>query len=344
MYFPISGVTVEPWVLILIGFVVGVCGGFFGIGGAFLVTPALNIFGFPMAYAIGTDLAHITGKSVISTLRRKKLGNLDGRAGILLILGTIPGIEVGARVVMWLEHMRATETVVRSVYIGLLVIIGTAMRREWLWATKQAKGNGTATPARGRLAEKLHSLRLKPLVSLPASGIQSISVWLVIGIAFATGFCAGLLGVGGGFISVPAMLYLVGMPTKIAIGTGLLQVLFSGGYGSFTYALKGWVDIHAALIMLLGAAVGSQIGATATDHVKGYRIRLYFALTVLIGAVAVTLKQVGYGRIAAVVLLASGSAMSLAIILALVAGLMSERREKRPTETLQLGEGDAIGH
>jgi hypothetical protein len=123
------------------------------------------------------------------------------------------------------------------------------------------------------------------------------------------------------------LIYFAGMPTRIAVGTDLLEVLFSGAYGSFTYALKGRVDILAALIMLTGAAVGSQIGAVATDHVKGYRIRLYFALTVLTTALAVALKQFGLGTAAAVILLGAGSAMSLAIIISLAASLIAERKE-----------------
>jgi uncharacterized membrane protein YfcA len=317
MYFPISGVTVEPWILVLIGFAVGVCGGFFGIGGAFLVTPALNILGFPMAYAIGTDMAHITGKSVVSSLRHRKLGNVDVKAGLLLVLGTVPGVEAGARAIMWLEGLGRTETVVRWVYMFLLLAIGTGMLRDYLRGESRS----------GRLAERLQAVRLRPLVSLPKSGIQSISLWLILGIGLATGFCAGFLGVGGGFIRVPALIYFAGMPTRIAVGTDLLEVLFSGAYGSFTYALKGRVDILAALIMLTGAAVGSQIGAVATDHVKGYRIRLYFALTVLTTALAVALKQFGLGTAAAVILLGAGSAMSLAIIISLAASLIAERKE-----------------
>ncbi|MBI3948384.1 MAG: sulfite exporter TauE/SafE family protein [Armatimonadetes bacterium] len=330
VHFPVAGVTVDPWLLLFIGFTAGVCGGFFGIGGAFLVTPALNILGFPMACAIGTDLAHITGKSVVSARRHQQLGNLDVKAGMLLAVGTVPGVEAGARAIAWLERSGEIETVVRSTYVLLLAAIGGAILWDWWRHRRRQAGRRGAEPApyatEGGLAHRVRSLRWKPCVSLPRSGIAAVSVWALIGIAFATGFCAGFLGVGGGFIRMPAMLYLIGMPTRVAVGTDLLEVLLSGAYGTFTYALRGRVDLLAALVMLVGGAVGSHIGAIATDYVVGYRIRLYFALTALASAVAVALKQWGAGQAATVLLLSAGSAVTLAIILGLGAGLARERR------------------
>ncbi len=325
MDFLSSGVSIDPWVLILLGFSVGVCGSFFGIGGAFLVTPALNILGLPMTYAIGTDLAHITGKSVVASMRHHRMGNVDVRAGLLLILGTVPGVEAGSRVVMWLERIGEVDSVVRVAYILLLggvgsVMLGDALRR----ARWPAGGEGSDKP-RWSLATALRSLRWPPLVSLPRSGIECVSVWLIVGIAFATGFCAGFLGVGGGFIRMPALLYLLGMPTRIAVGTDLLEVMFSGAYGTFTYALKGRVDLAAALTMLLGASVGSHLGALATSYVEGYRIRLLFALTVLASALGVALKQMGHGQAAAAVLLSAGGITSLFILAGLAAGIARQK-------------------
>lgn len=326
MYFPTAGVTADPWILALLGFTVGVCGAFFGVGGAFLATPALNILGFPMAYAIGTDLAHITGKSVISAARHRKLGNVDPKAGLLLVVGTVPGVEAGCRVIVWLERQGEIESVVRLAYIPLLLLIGIGMLVDYRKATSMPASPGQERGAAGSLAARVQAVRWRPIISLPASGIGAISVWPLLGIGAATGFCAGFLGVGGGFIRMPALLYLVGMPTRMAIGTDLLEVMFSGAYGTFTYALKGRVDLLAALVMLAGAAGGSQLGAVATGYVKGYRVRLYFALTVLVGAVAVALKQAGWGNAAGILLLAAGSAMSLAILAALVAGIAAERQ------------------
>lgn len=332
MDFPIAGVTANPWFLVLTGFTVGICGGFFGVGGAFIATPALNILGFPMAYAIGTDMAHIMGKSIMSTALHRRLGNVDFVAAMLMVLGTVPGIEMGAQAVMALERMGLVSGAVRWVYVVVLTAIALLMIREFLdylrWRARGEHAGGDAAGEPGPLVSAIRSVRWRPLVSLPVSGIPVVSVWIVVGIGLVTGFLAGFLGVGGGFVRVPAMMYILGMPTRVAVGTDLLEILFSGTYGTFSYALKGRVDVMAALLMLSGAAVGSQIGVFATCFAR-YRIRLYFALTMILTAVAVVLKQVGFDTAAAVVLFATASAMGLAISGILAGGLLRQRQRSR---------------
>lgn len=333
MEFPIAGITANPWLLVLTGFTVGVCGGFFGVGGAFIATPALNILGFPMAYAIGTDMAHIMGKSLMSSALHRRLGNVDVRAGLLMVLGTVPGIELGAQAVMALERRGLVTGAVRWAYVAVLLAIASLMIRELRDYLRWRSGPGTVAAPGGEAARPgplvaaLRDLRWRPLVSLPVSGIPVISAWVVVGVGLTTGFLAGFLGVGGGFIRVPAMLYVLGMPTRVAVGTDLLEILFSGTYGTFTYALKGRVDVMAAVLMLAGAAVGSQIGVFATCYAR-YRIRLYFAATMILTAVAVVLKQLGFETAAALLLFATAAAMSL-----LIGGILADglwRRRRRP--------------
>ncbi|MGD8596533.1 MAG: sulfite exporter TauE/SafE family protein, partial [Anaerolineae bacterium] len=134
---------------------------------------------------------------------------------------------------------------------------------------------------------------LPPKISLPASGIESISVWIVLLVSFLTGLLAGVLGVGGGFIRMPMMVYLIGVPTHVAVGTDLFEVVISAGYGTITHALKGNVDILIALVMQTGAAVGAQLGATATRFFAGPRIRLFFSILPFIGAILTALKLLG---------------------------------------------------
>ena len=124
MYFPVAGVELNPLALVFIGFTVGVCGAFFGVGGAFMVTPALNLFGFPMAQAIGTDLAHTMGKSLVATLQHRLLGNIDFKLGLLMFPGTVPGVEVGKRLILHLERIGQVDSIVRYAYVILLVSIG----------------------------------------------------------------------------------------------------------------------------------------------------------------------------------------------------------------------------
>lgn len=299
VYLPISGTEVNGFALILLGFTVGVIGGFFGVGGAFMVTPALNVFGFPMAYAIGTDMAHIAGKSIVATVKHRKFGNVDMKLGVLMIIGTVVGIELGATLIMFLERIGRIGPIVRVTYMVLLFGLGLFMLYEYLTgmrrAASQPAGAATSDAGQSRLALWMQGLKLRPMVHLKVSGF-SISVWVIIGVGMFTGFLAGFLGVGGGFIRMPALMYIIGAPTKVAVGTDLFEVMVSGAYGAFSYALKGRVELMAAVIMLIGAAVGAQLGATATKYARGTIIRLYFAVTMIAAGVSVIFKHLSEGH------------------------------------------------
>jgi hypothetical protein len=295
IHLPIAGVDMMTWQLVLIGLTVGVIGGFFGVGGAFMVTPALNVFGFPMAFAIGTDMAHIAGKSVVATIKHRKLGNVDMKLGLIMVLFTAIGIEVGATLIMYLEKIGRVGPIVRISYMILLFGLGSFMLREYYLYAAQSKRHGAAEVSDGEektgFAIRLHKINLWPMVRLNRSGI-TISLWVVGLIATCTGFMAGFLGVGGGFIRMPSLIYLIGCPTAIAVGTDLFEVMISGAYGAFSYAMKGRVEIVAAVVMLCGAAVGAQFGTIATTYVKGMVIRLYFSVTMLLSGVSVVFKHI----------------------------------------------------
>lgn len=293
IYLPISGVEIMAWKLILLGFCVGVIGGFFGVGGAFMVTPALNVFGFPMAYAIGTDMAHIAGKSIVATAKHRKYGNVDMRLGILMIFGTAVGIEFGAHFIMWLEKVGRVDYVVRLTYMVLLFGLSSFMLYEYFKLTKGTsteKSKPVSDAGTSGLALKMQKLKIPPMIHLKTSGFH-MSVWVILGVSAFTGFLAGFLGVGGGFIRMPALMYVIGCPTRVAVGTDLFEIVITGAYGAFSYAMKGRVEIIAAAVMLIGAAVGAQFGTLATQYVKGLKIRLYFASTMLLAGVSVVFKH-----------------------------------------------------
>ena len=292
IHLPMAGVDMMWWQLVLIGLTVGVIGGFFGVGGAFMVTPALNVFGFPMAYAIGTDMAQIAGKSIVATIKHRKLGNVDMKLGLIMVVFTAIGIEMGATIIMWLERIGKVGPIVRGVYIVLLFGIGFYMLKEYLdYAKREKAGEKISDAAKSKLSLIMHKINLPPMITLKKSGIV-ISLWVVGGVAMFTGFLAGFLGVGGGFIRMPSLIYIIGCPTTVAVGTDLFEVMISGAYGAFTYAVKGKVDIIAAVVMLAGAAVGAQFGTVATQYVKGIKIRLYFSVTMLLSGCSVILKQI----------------------------------------------------
>ena len=311
--------------LLFIGFTVGVCGGFFGIGGAWIVTPALNIFGFPMPYAIGTDMAHMGGKSIVSTIRHGKFGNVDMRLGVTMILGTTTGTELGARLVMALERAGLAESIIRKAYIIFLALIGSYVLYDYISHIRKTKADKTrALPGEHPIASRLQRINIPPMIHFPASGI-TCSLWLPVLVGFVTGIVASVLGVGGGFIRMPALIYLIGCPTAVAVGTDLFEVMITGAYGGFTYAIKGRVELLAAMWMLVGAAIGAQLGTVAIKYVRGYSIRLLFAITIFIACTSVVLKQLQFQLASSVTIITAAVAISGVILFWLFKGIIGER-------------------
>ncbi|MFA4915312.1 MAG: sulfite exporter TauE/SafE family protein [Syntrophales bacterium] len=294
---PISGVTIFWPGLVILGIGVGIIGGFFGMGGAWMVTPGLNILGFPMAFAIGTDIAHMAGKSLISTMRHGRFGNVDYRLGFIMVFGTVAGFEAGAQMIMWLERLGKVDFYVRWMYVVLLILIAWMVFSDVAKKKKKEREAKAAGMEIDNLATGLewhktfHKIKIPPVVHFKTAGF-SCSVWLPIFVSFLTGWLAGLLGIGGGLIRMPALIYFVGCPTHIAVGTDLFEVMISGLYGAGTYTFKGRTELVAALIMLLGAAVGAQIGTVATKYIKGYGIRIAFGIAVIGCCISVIMKLI----------------------------------------------------
>jgi uncharacterized membrane protein YfcA len=293
MEFPISGVTVDPIALAVIGFLVGILGGFFGVGGGFIAGPFMFWAGVPMNFVVGTDLAHMTGKSIVASKRHRTLGHVDVKLGSLMVVGTILGVEAGAQIIEGLEASGTVDVVIGIVYIIILVLISMFTAWESLRALRMIRTDQMnvqdAVGVKG-LSERVHGIKLWPMISFPASGIKTLSLWTILGVGFITGLLSGSLGVGGGFIRMPLLVYVMGLPTHVAVGTDLFEIVFSSGYGTITHALKGNVDILMALVMQTGAAVGAQIGATSTRFFAGPKIRLAFSVLPIIGAVMVLIE------------------------------------------------------
>lgn len=327
IYLPIAGMQFNALILVAIGFSVGVLGGFFGVGGAWVVTPALNAFGFPMAYAIGTDLAHIFGKSIVATAKHRKMGNVDMKLGLISIVGSVVGVEIGAQNVMWLSKLGLAGPIVRYTYMALLFGLGIYMLYDYATKDKRA-AKQSANPGAGvGIMPARKTFNLPPMIHFPASGI-TISFWTVTFVFLFTGWLSGFLGVGGGFIRMPALIYLIGCPTAIAVGTDLFSVLFSGAYGCFTYGVKGRVEIIAAILMLVGASIGAQIGVTAVKYIRGYGIRLLFAIMVILAGISVSLKQFNLSVASQWMVMCAALGMCVVIMYQMWQGVKKERAEK----------------
>jgi uncharacterized protein len=340
---PIAGIQIFWPGLVILGFGVGIIGGFFGMGGAWMVTPGLNILGFPMAFAIGTDIAHMAGKSLISTMRHGKFGNVDYKLGVIMIVGTVGGFEVGAQMIMWLERIGRVESTVRYMYLVLLFLIAWLVfhdvnkRRQKEQAALKAGQKVDALATGIEWHKTFHKIKIPPMVEFKTAGIYC-SAWLPIAVSFLTGWLAGILGIGGGLIRMPALIYFVGCPTHVAVGTDLFEVAISGLYGAGSYTYKGRTELVAAVIMLIGASIGAQIGSVATKYVKGYGIRIFFGIAVIGCAVSIAFKLIAaanpsvrvlFDNAATILVLGLVSAMSLYILLKFIAGAKKELAMKK---------------
>ncbi len=295
MFFPISGAHISPIYLVIVGFFIGILGGFFGVGGSFIAGPALRAVGLDWNFAVGTDLAHIVGKSVVAAKRHRALGNVDLKLGLIMAVGTIGGAEVGAQLIQMLKRTGHVNLVVSIVSIVVYLSISTFMIWESRKTLSQARlSGGTVKGAKAKhdpsafqhVTKSIQGLKISPMIKLPSSGV-TISLWIILLVAFVGGLFSGFLGGGAGYIRMPSMVYVLGIPTHLAVGTDLFEIIISASYGTFTHAIKGNVDILIALVMHTGAAIGAQIGAISTQYFAGPKIRLAFVPLPLIGAAIV---------------------------------------------------------
>lgn len=293
MDFPISHAHISPIYLAVIGFLIGILGGFFGVGGSFIAGPALRLMGVHWNFAVGTDLAHIVGKSVVAAKRHRALGNVDLKLGLLMAMGTIVGAECGAQMIQAFKRAGNVDLIVSVVSIGVYISISTFMIWESRKTLKQAKARGAkGAKSKGdpssfkHVTRAIQRIKIAPMVKLPVSGV-TISLWIILVVSFIGGLFSGFLGGGAGYIRMPSMVYVLGIPTHLAVGTDLFEIIISASYGTFSHAIKGNVDIMIALVMNTGAAVGAQIGAISTQYFAGPKIRLAFVPLPLIGAAIV---------------------------------------------------------
>jgi hypothetical protein len=296
--FPVlPGVEINVFLLAFIGFTVGVVGGFIGVGGGYMVTPALVVLGLPGNLAVGTSITHITGTSVVATLRHRSLGNVDVKLGTLLIVGMVGGLELGVRLLNWCQALGVSSEVVLGASLALLTPVGVYTAVEARSAKRkldEAVARDSAVPhdlTMSSICKRVQAIRIPPMVDLPACRLR-LSACLVVLLGFCTGLLSGFMGVGGAFILTPALIYLFGVPSLVAVGTVLFQIAFSGAYGCIRHGMSGNILIFAAVIMLLGASVGAQIGSLGTRYVRGPSIRGVLGLSVVVAAVGVLFKLV----------------------------------------------------
>lgn len=279
IYLPVAGQSVNALFMILLGFGVGVLSGMFGIGGGFLTTPLLIFYGIPPTVAVASATTQITGASVSGAMVHMRRGGVDIKMAIVMTAGGFLGSVVGAAVFRMLQSTGQIDVVISSLYVLILGWIGTIMLKDALLAL-----NIVAT----KTARKEVPRHNRWVASLPlrwrfySSGLY-ISPVAPLAIGFAAGVMTVLLGIGGGFIIVPAMIYLLGMPARVVIGTSLAMVLAVSAATTMVHALTTRsVDIVLAGLLLVGGVIGAQYGALLALRTKPDLLRLALALIILL--------------------------------------------------------------
>ncbi len=274
---------------IVFGFMVGVFFGFFGMGGAFLVTPSLLILGYPAPVAIGSSMAFVFGTAVIATLKHHDAGQVDYRLGALMFVGITIGIELGSRLVFGLEVLGLANLVVGIAYIILLAAIGVLFTKSALDTDSNAESGSETDDDIPEIAKRIQSYNLPPMMKL-ADGSKA-SLWTISGVGGGVGLVSGFLGVGGGFVRMPAIYYVIGTPLAVAVGTSLFGGLMSGAIGAFTYGRAGVIDLGIVTALLIGSALGARIGSAATAYVNEDDVTIYFGAMLLVASAAVAFGE-----------------------------------------------------
>ncbi len=282
IYLPIAGMSINFFIILGAGGLVGFLSGLFGVGGGFLLTPLLMMIGIPPAVAAASDSNQIVAGASSGAFAHWRLGNVDFKMGLVILIGGIAGGTVGVQVVKVLRAMGNFEFVMKVVYVLMLGLVGSAMFLE-SWRTirrsRTATHDVTEEVGGAKLGQLFTKLPLK--MNFQRSGLHTSAIF-PFGIGAIVGFMAALLGVGGGFIMVPAMIYIIGMPTIAAIGTDLFQIVLTSANVTLQQAfVNHTVDIMLALILLGGSTIGAQFGAIAGRRLKGEQIRILLAIIVL---------------------------------------------------------------
>ena len=278
IYLPIAELSVNVFWLLGLGGVIGFLSGMFGVGGGFLMTPALIFIGVPAPVAVGTEANQIVASSVSGVLAHWRRGNVDFKMGFVLMIGGFIGSSLGVAVFALLQQIGQIDLVIRLFYVVFLGIIGGLMLVEGVNALRRRR-NPTAERRKLHQHTWIHGL---PLKTRFRKSRLYISALLPIGVGAVVGFLAAIMGVGGGFIMVPAMIYLLGMPTAVVVGTSLFQIIFVTANVTILQATANQtVDVVLALLLLTGAVIGAQAGVRVGTRLHGEQLRILLAIMVL---------------------------------------------------------------
>lgn len=288
--------------IIVLGFIGGTLSGFIGSGGAFFMTPGMMNLGVPGNIAVASNITHKFGKAMIGARRHGEMGHVDTKLAIFMLITAALGISLAA----WLMKMTGSagghegeasgagaNLYISIIFIMVLSVVASSMLRDII-RSRNAEGAG---PSR-KIVEFLDRMRLHPMINFPVADVR-VSLWVIVVCGLATGYLAGTIGVGG-FIGVPAMIYVFGVSSQVAAGSELFLAQFMGGWGALNYAMLGLVDLRLTMLLFLGSLVGIHLGAYGTKVVREVIIRTVTASIILLCVISravntpVYLRQLGY--------------------------------------------------
>lgn len=288
--------------VVVLGFIGGVLSGFIGSGGAFFMTPGMMNLGVNGVVSVASNITHKFGKAMMGSKKHGEMGNVDKRLGLFLLITAV----VGIRLAVWINSLlfhgggdghgaakgAGANLYISIVFVGILTVVAISMLRDLMKNTEEGSG-----PSR-KIVEFLARLHIPPFITFKTADV-TVSLWVLLPVGMATGYLAGTIGVGG-FVGVPSMIYIFGVPTAVAAGTELYLAMFMGAFGALSYAWEGFVDIRLTMLLMTGSLIGVYLGAYGVKVVSEKYIRLVTCLIILLCVVSraisipMYLRQLGY--------------------------------------------------
>jgi uncharacterized membrane protein YfcA len=269
--------------VVILGFIGGVLSGFIGSGGAFFMTPGMMNLGVQGVIAVGCNITHKFGKALVGSRKHGELGHVDKKLGIFMLITALIGIRIAVMIstsLFGISDTHGEQGAAANLYISVVfVVILTGVAISVLADALRSRSKSSAGPSR-KITDFLSRLRLFPMIYFPVADVK-VSLWPLLIVGLLTGYLAGTIGVGG-FVGVPAMIYVFGIPTAVAAGTELFMAMFMGAFGAINYAMEGFVDIRLVVLLYLGSLLGIFIGTYGTKVVNEVIIRLVTGIIILL--------------------------------------------------------------
>ncbi|EJZ22401.1 sulfite exporter TauE/SafE family protein [Rhizobium sp. Pop5] len=279
IYLPIAELSVNIFIILGMGAAVGFLSGMFGVGGGFLITPLLIFYNIPPVVAVATGANQVVASSISGAITHFRRGTLDVKLGTVLLVGGLTGATVGIWIFSLLRRVGQLDLIISLMYVIFLGTVGGLMLLESINAMRRAARNEPPAPRKPGHQHWVHKLPLK--VRFKKSKIY-LSVIPIVALGFAIGILTSIMGVGGGFIMVPAMIYLLRIPTNVVVGTSLFQIIFVTAYTTIVQAATNFsVDIVLAFILMVAGVIGAQYGVRVGQKLRGEQLRALLGLLVL---------------------------------------------------------------